>query len=275
MVATGVISALAIADRAPLAALVAAPVKRMLVDWQRNEHRWRWRLGLELPGTPDLARLDERMRAAGVSWGAPVLVRIFKEESQLELWMAKGDRFVLFATYPVCRWSGGLGPKLRQGDGQSPEGFYTVARNQLNPRSRWHRSFNLGFPNIYDRGLGRTGSFIMVHGGCSSVGCFAITNEAVNEVWRLVTSALSAGQPRFQVQVFPFRMTEANLALHAGSRWQEFWNDLKVGHDLFEASHRPVATSVCEGRYRFESQSGMASAALERRCPVRTALGGR
>ena len=82
-----------------------------------------------------------------------------------------------FATYPICLWSGRLGPKLREGDRQAPEGFYTVSAEQLNPNSRWHRSFSLGFPNAFDQAHGRTGSFIMVHGGCPSIGCYAMTDR--------------------------------------------------------------------------------------------------
>jgi hypothetical protein len=120
------------------------PAGRQLLDRARiTMTRWdnqsRYRSGQPLPGTPDLARLDERLAAHGVKLGVPVVVRIFKLESELELWVEKDGRFVRFATYPVCLWSGRLGPKLREGDRQAPEGFYTVAAEQLNPNSRWHR----------------------------------------------------------------------------------------------------------------------------------------
>jgi murein L,D-transpeptidase YafK len=195
--------------------------------------------------------VEARVAARGFQSGAPVFIRIFKREFELELWLAKGDRFELFATYPICRFSGELGPKLRQGDKQAPEGIYTVARQQLNPASRWHRSFNLGFPNILDQHHGRTGTFLMVHGGCSSVGCYAMTNAVVDEVWHHVTRALGNGQRRFQVQVFPFRMTEAALASRAGHPWHGFWSDLKPAYDLFEASRVPPRAAVCDGRYSF------------------------
>ena len=109
----------------------------------------------------------------------------------------RARRFERFATYPICRWSGRLGPKFREGDRQAPEGFYTVDAEQLNPNSRMHRSFNLGFPNAYDQAHGRTGSFLMVHGGCASIGCYAVTDPAVDEIWRMVTAALEQGQARF------------------------------------------------------------------------------
>ena len=125
-----------------------------------------------------------------------MFVRIFKLGSQLEIWMEKDGSYRLFATYPICLWSGRLGPKLAEGDRQAPEGFYAVTKDELNPNSRWHRSFSLGFPNAFDRAQGRTGSFIMVHGGCQSIGCFAMTNDVVDEIWQ-------AGRPRRSIQASP------------------------------------------------------------------------
>jgi murein L,D-transpeptidase YafK len=206
-------------------------------------------LGKPLPGTPDLDALDRRLAAEGVAPGAPVFIRIFKLEFELELWMKRGDRFHLFATYPICRWSGALGPKLREGDWQAPEGFYTVDAKALNPHSRWHRAFNLGFPNVLDQTHGRTGSYLMVHGGCSSIGCYAMTDPVIDEVWRLVTAALKRGQRRFHVHIFPFRMTEEQLARRGDRPWAPFWRDLKPGYDLFESTRLPPAVSVCNGRY--------------------------
>ena len=222
---------------------------RAAINYTRWQNNWYYRDGLPLPGTPDLAKFDERLKAQGVALGAPVFLRIFKLESELEIWMQKDGRYRKFATYPICLWSGRVGPKLREGDRQAPEGFYAVTKEELNPNSRWHRSFSLGFPNAFDRALGRTGSFIMVHGGCQSVGCFAMTNDVVDEIWRLVTAALDQGQPAFNVQVFPFRMTEKNLAARKGDQWSPFWADLKKGYDAFERTHLPPMVSVCEGRY--------------------------
>jgi murein L,D-transpeptidase YafK len=238
----------------------------------RADYQARFRSGQILPGTPDLARLDERLAAQGVALGVPVYLRIFKLESELELWVEKDGRFVRFATYPICLWSGRLGPKLKEGDRQAPEGFYTVAAEQLNPNSRMHRSFSLGFPNVLDQAHGRTGSFLMVHGGCASIGCFAVTDAVVDEIWRLVTAALDKGEGRFPVHVFPFRMTESNVRARRGSRWDGFWADLKKGHDLFEASHVPPVVSVCKGHYVFEAGStGTVSNAVEERCPPEVA----
>ncbi|KAI95980.1 hypothetical protein T281_02260 [Rhodomicrobium udaipurense JA643] len=207
------------------------------------------KLGWPLPGTPDLGRLNERLAEKGLARGAPVFIRIFKRERELELWMRRGDGFVLFASYPVCRHSGGLGPKLREGDRQAPEGFYTVGRSQLNPNSAYRRSFNLGYPNLYDAANGRTGSFLMVHGACLSVGCYAMTDPVIDEIWELVTAALDRGQKRFSAHIFPFRMSEAHLAIHDRAPWGEFWRDLKRGYDLFEASRTPPRIGVCAKRY--------------------------
>lgn len=226
---------------------------RALIAYERSQRLTRWSLGLPLPGEPDLTKLPERLAKAGVKEGAPILVRIFKSEFELELWMQRDGAFQRFATYPICRWSGRIGPKYREGDVQAPEGFYTVDQTGLNPNSRWYRSFNLGYPNAFDRAHGRTGSFIMVHGGCASIGCFAMTNAQMQEIWQLVTAALQGGQKRFQVQVYPFRMSEEMLARYAGSPNIAFWKNLKEGNDLFESNGRPPKVSVCGGAYRFQA----------------------
>jgi len=247
-------------------------IDRVTINWTRADHQARFRAGKILPGTPDLARLDQRLAAHGVELGVPVYIRIFKLESELEVWLEKDGRFELFATYPICLWSGRLGPKFREGDRQSPEGFYTVSSEQLNPNSRWHRSFNLGYPNAFDQAHGRTGSFLMVHGGCASIGCFAVTDPAVDEIWRLVTAALERGQARFPVHAFPFRMTDSAVSVRQGSRWERFWADLKKGYDLFEASKVPPVVSVCNGRYVFAPGSlDTVSQPVEERCTPQVA----
>jgi len=219
------------------------------MQFERKEHRLRYLYNIPLRGTPDFKKLPARLTGKGLIMGAPIFIRIFKAESELELWMKKGDRFVLFQTYPICRWSGLLGPKLREGDRQSPEGFYSVEKRQLNPRSRWHRSFNVGYPNKFDRSFDRTGSLIMVHGGCSSIGCFAVTNEAISEIWKIINASFAGGQKRFQVHTFPFRMTARNMAAHENSRWFDFWRNLKTGYDQFAYDHRPPEISHCNGHY--------------------------
>ncbi len=209
---------------------------------------------LPLPGTPNVAVLDDRMRKTGVTLGAPLLIRIFKSESELEIWKERDGAYVLFATYPICHWSGSIGPKLRQGDKQAPEGFYTLTRSQIRNVGRWPKSLDLGFPNVFDQALARTGSFILIHGGCSSVGCFAMTNPVMDEIHLLTSAAIDAGQEHVPIHVFPFRMTTMKMAEQALSPWASYWANLKEGYDAFEASKRPPAVSVCDGRYNFASR---------------------
>jgi murein L,D-transpeptidase YafK len=197
--------------------------------------------------------LPQRLAAAGARQGQPVFIRIFKEDAKLELWMKAGGRWTLFQSYDICRFSGKLGPKLATGDRQAPEGFYRVGLGQLNPASRHHLSFNLGFPNAYDRAHGRTGSYLMVHGGCSSAGCYAVTDASVDDIYRLVEAALRGGQKAVNVHIYPFRMTAANMARHGSSRWAGFWRDLKMGHDYFEARREVPEISVSKGKYRLEA----------------------
>ncbi len=207
---------------------------------------------LPLPGTPDLGQLKDRLDAKGLKAGAPIFIRVFKAESELEVWMRKGGTFELLATYPICHWAGTIGPKLREGDKQNPEGFYSVGARQLHRIGRWPRSLNLGYPNSFDRAWGRTGSYILVHGGCSSAGCFAMTNAVMAEIFELSEQALRAGQPRVEVHVFPFRMTEANLAPHAKGPWIDFWRNLKEGYDAFEETRLPPRVGLCDRRYVIE-----------------------
>lgn len=221
------------------------------IAFQRDYRLWRATTGLALPGAPDTSKLKERLAAEGVREGAPVLVRIFKKEFELELWMKRDGAFKRFATYPICRWSGTLGPKLREGDGQAPEGFYSVDANALNPNSTYYRSFNVGYPNAFDAANGRTGSLIMVHGACASIGCFAMTDAQIGEIWQLVTAAFAQGQRRFQVQIYPFRMTDEALLAFAGHPDHAFWSSLKAGHDIFEQTRLPPRVAICERGYRF------------------------
>ncbi len=190
---------------------------------------------------------------AGLRFGAPVYIRIFKESKELEVWLKKDDSFALFKTYPICTYGyGSLGPKLRQGDGQAPEGFYFVTPGRLNPYSKFHLSFNLGYPNQYDRRHGRSGSALMVHGDCVSIGCYAMTDPAIEEIYALVDAAFRNGQPFFRVHIFPFRMTQENMKKHGESEWRSFWKNLKQGYDFFEAQENvPPDVQVINSEYVF------------------------
>jgi len=183
---------------------------------------------------------------------APVLIHIYKEESTLEVWKQdRTGRFALLKTYPICKFSGTLGPKIATGDRQAPEGFYDVTPDQMNPTSTEYLSFNTGFPNAFDRSLGRTGSFLMVHGGCSSSGCYAMTDQGIEEIYGLVDEAFKGGQDKVQLAALPFRMTDQNLARHAADPNAPFWTMLKTGSDAFHATGRPPTVAVCDRRYVF------------------------
>ncbi|KQT80618.1 murein L,D-transpeptidase family protein [Methylobacterium sp. Leaf466] len=192
------------------------------------------------------------MAAKGTTAAAPVLFRAYKKEAEIEVWKRAGSgRFVHVKTYPICRWSGQLGPKRKTGDRQTPEGFYTVAKSQMNPNSAYYLSFDVGYPNAYDRAHGYTGSAVMVHGVCSSMGCFAMTDAVAGELFAIARDALAGGQAAFQFQSFPFRMTAANLARHRTDPEYPFWRQLKEGSDRFEASGEELVTGVAAGRYVF------------------------
>jgi murein L,D-transpeptidase YafK len=202
-------------------------------------------------GTVQASTLRQ-METLNMDRAAPILIRIYKEESTLEIWKEdRNGRFVLLNSYPICKYSGNLGPKLMQGDYQAPEGFYDITPDQMKPNSSEYLAFNTGFPNAFDRSLGRTGSFLMVHGGCRSVGCYAMTDYAMEEIYGLVDEAFKGGQEKVQLQAFPFRMTAQNLARHAGDPNMLFWEMLKTGSDAFLATGRPPTIAVCDRRYVF------------------------
>ena len=192
------------------------------------------------------------MAARGTTAASPIVLRAYKKESEIELWKRNAaGRYVPIKTYPICRWSGQLGPKTKTGDRQTPEGFYTVAKSQMNPNSRYYLSFDIGYPNTYDRAHGSTGSAVMVHGVCSSMGCFAMTDAVAGELFAIAREAFAGGQGAFQFQSFPFRMTAANLARHRTDPNMPFWRQLKEGSDRFEATGEEPAISVAGGRYVF------------------------
>lgn len=209
----------------------------------------------------DLAEVRQRVEATltaqldpiGLELGAPAFIRIFKEESELEVWLQQGERFQLFKTYDICNFSGELGPKLKEGDRQSPEGFYSVGRSAMNPNSNYHLSFNLGFPNAYDQLHQRTGSFLMVHGKCVSIGCYAMTDAGIEEIYLIVEAALSNGESDVPVHAFPFRMTSERLSKEQDNAWFGYWANLKAGYDLFEVERVPPIVSVVGRQYEFVS----------------------
>jgi murein L,D-transpeptidase YafK len=197
-----------------------------------------------------LGELDRR----GMPKESPILVRLFKEESEVEIWKQDtSGRFALLKAYPICRWSGELGPKTREGDRQAPEGFYTINPGQMNPNSHYYLSFDIGYPNPYDKAHGFTGSNLMVHGDCSSRGCYAMTDEEISEIYALARESFFGGQRSFQVQAYPFRMTPLNMARHRNNPNMAFWKVLKVGNDHFELTHLEPKVDFCEKHYVFDA----------------------
>ncbi|MDO8534165.1 MAG: murein L,D-transpeptidase family protein [Xanthobacteraceae bacterium] len=197
-----------------------------------------------------LASIEQK----GMAKDSPILLRLFKEESEREVWkQTREGRFELLKSYPICRWSGELGPKIREGDRQAPEGFYSITPELMNPKSNFYLAFNLGFPNEFDRALNRTGAFLMVHGDCSSRGCYAMTDEQIQEIFALGREAFDGGQLAFQVQAYPFHMTAANMARHRNSPHLVFWRMLKEGNDHFELSRQQPKIDVCEKRYVYDA----------------------
>lgn len=203
---------------------------------------------------PVSAQTMALMAEKGMSKESPILLRIYKEESELEIWKkTTAGNYELLRKFPICKWSGELGPKIKTGDRQAPEGFYFIRPEQMNPHSSYHLAFNLGFPNDFDRAHNRTGAHLMVHGDCSSSGCYAMTDEQIAEIFALAREAFDGGQLAFQVQAFPFRMTSANLARHRNNPNQPFWRMLKEGSDHFEVTRQEPKIDVCARRYIFNA----------------------
>jgi murein L,D-transpeptidase YafK len=192
------------------------------------------------------------MVAKNTDAAAPIVIRSYKKEAELEVWKrAKNGRYVLLKSFPICRWSGQLGPKRSQGDRQTPEGFYSIARRQMNPNSHYYLSFDTGFPNAYDKAHGASGAYLMVHGTCSSAGCYAMTDKQIGEIYAIAREALAGGQQAFQFQAYPFRMSAQNMAKYRSDRNIDFWRQLKEGSDRFEATGEEPVVSVAAGRYAF------------------------
>src|SRR6202521_4500298 len=215
-----------------------------------NSNRLPTKATKELP--PELLSLLRRKKMPKYS---PIVVRLFKEEAELEVWKQDTTgRFQILKIYPICRWSGDLGPKLQEGDRQAPEGFYSVTPELMNPNSNFYLAINVGYPNSFDKANNRDGSLLMIHGDCSSSGCYAMTDEQIGEIYSLARDTFLGGQPSFQIQAYPFRMTPANLAHHRTNPHMAFWEMLKIGNDHFEATHLEPKVEVCNRRYVFDAQ---------------------
>ena len=192
------------------------------------------------------------MQTKGMSPSDPILIRAYKKEAEMEVWKrGSNGQYALLKTFPICRWSGQLGPKKKEGDRQAPEGFYTITPGQMNPNSSYYLSFDTGYPNAFDRANGRTGNYLMVHGTCSSAGCFAMTDETIAEIYAIARDSFAGGQRAFQFQSYPFRMTAQNMAKFRNDANAPFWRNLKEGSDYFEALHEEPRVGVCGTKYVF------------------------
>ena len=206
------------------------------------------------PLKPEMISL---MKEKGMGKEDPILVRTFKEEKILEVWKRdQSGRYALLKSYPLCTVGGVAGPKIREGDKQSPEGFYTVTPGRMNPNSQFHLAYDVGYPNAFDRAWGRTGAAIMVHGGCvNSAGCFIVTDAQIEEIYGLAREAFDGGQRSFQLQAYPFRMTAENLAKHRKSPNMAFWKNIKEGADHFEVTKLEPKVDVCDKKYVFDART--------------------
>jgi murein L,D-transpeptidase YafK len=201
---------------------------------------------------PLSADLVSKISAIGSTPAAPMVIRIFKQDSQLEVWKeTSGGKYALLNTYNICSWSGGLGPKVTEGDRQAPEGFYDITPGLMNPKSNYYLAFNTGFPNKFDRAYNRTGADLMVHGDCSSSGCYAMTDKEIGEIYALMRETFAGGSKSIQLEAFPFHMTADNLAKVKGNSNLAFWQNIKTGYDSFETNKTPPHWDVCDKKYVF------------------------
>ncbi|MCX5581252.1 L,D-transpeptidase family protein [Kaistia terrae] len=215
------------------------------------------------------AKLKAKMEQLNMDAKAPIYIRSFKETSEFEVWKQRRDgSYGLLKTYAICKWSGKLGPKIKEGDRQAPEGFYTVKPGQMNPNSQYYLSFNIGFPNAYDDAWGRTGNSLMVHGACSSAGCYSMTDESAGEIYWLARDSFIGGQRSFEVHLYPFRMTAENMAKHRNDPNMPFWKMLKDGNDHFEVTRKPPVVGVCGKSYVFNVDTGGAKLNAAAACPA-------
>jgi len=183
-----------------------------------------------------------------------ILLRAFKRERELELWARDQDNFVLVKTYPICASSGGLGPKRHEGDEQVPEGFYVI--DGFNPRSQFHLSLKVSYPNAADRLLGKKplGGDVFVHGNCVTIGCMPITDPLIEELYVIAVAARDFTGAEIPLQSFPARLSDKALLelVAANPANAAFWRNLKEGYDWFDREHAPPKVTVDrKGRYSF------------------------
>jgi murein L,D-transpeptidase YafK len=198
-----------------------------------------------------LDQLKTSFSSKKLNLGSNVFIRIFKENKELEVWIKDKDNFALFKTYPICAMSGILGPKMKKGDKQAPEGFYTLSANSLHPASSYHLAVNVGYPNHFDKAMASSGSHIMIHGDCCSVGCFAMTDPQIEEIYTIIHHALKNGQKEIPIHIFPFHLTEERLKKHENGSWYFFWSMLQPGYQAFEKTKKLPQVKVKNRLYHF------------------------
>jgi murein L,D-transpeptidase YafK len=199
-------------------------------------------------------RLQKELTDKGLKASSSIYLRIFKDQDQLEIWVRSGSKYKLFKNYEICYYSGGLGTKTRSGDRKSPEGFYTIERKQLNPVSKYHLAINTGYPNKVEQLKGYTGDAVMVHGYCASIGCYAMTDALIEEIYTLVYKALENGQQKINLDIFPFRMDKAHMDFYSAQPYLPFWKTMKPGYDLFEKNHIPPKVLIRGKDYAFKTE---------------------
>jgi murein L,D-transpeptidase YafK len=182
--------------------------------------------------------LKSDIKKKGISENFQLFIRVFKEDKLVEVWLKSNSEkeYKLFKTYDICASSGELGPKRKQGDGQVPEGFYTIA--VFNPYSSYHLSLGVSYPNASDRikGKGNLGGDIMIHGSCVTIGCLPLTDTYIKEVYILAVEAKNNGQQNIPVHIFPAKMNDKGMLFlsEVNTDLLDFWKNLKPGYDYFE-----------------------------------------
>jgi len=196
-------------------------------------------------------QLQKALKINGFKEDQPIYIRLFKEPGLLEIWVRSGKQYKLFRQYAICAYSGGLGTKTRNGDGKCPEGFYSITPSQMNPVSNYHLAVNIGYPNTYEQQHNYTGTAIMIHGDCRSIGCYAMTDQSIEEIYTMIYEAFLHGQKSIDVGIFPFKLTNQNIDKYSNYPYVSAWQRLKPGFDMFEYGHVPPLVSVVNGNYRF------------------------
>lgn len=190
-----------------------------------------------------------------------ILFVAYKAESELDLYVKSPENstYKKLKTYSICAKSGNLGPKLKQGDQQVPEGFYHIDR--FNPVSSYYLSLGINYPNKADKVKSKVknlGGDIFIHGNCVTIGCLPMTDENIKEIFLYAVYAKNNGQQEIPVYIFPFNMNSKNCTHYrkknkTNSELLDFWNNLKLGWDNFDKNKTELTIKINkEGNYIFK-----------------------